>query len=980
MQDTTEASRYCAHTGVRASARLIFLAFLVLVSTFKQATEAVEVPFSSFQGLDGRRATGVAAIDLDRDGDLDLVAATSISTDQVFWLENTSGDASTWTARTLDSSLDGPRAISAADLDGDGDYDLAVAADVDDTIAWYENDGLTFTRHDLTTTANGAQSVKIGDLDADGDLDLVYCAPDGDELAWLENDGAYNPTFTKRIILWRYPPPTPLIADNPIDVELVDLNGDSDLDILWASALDDRVGWLLNNGADDPVFSFQLISDTHADLPRDVGCADVDGDGDPDVLTASADGEIWFFRNTGSGFSWQPIALAAAVGDVFEISPRDLDGDGDLDVVAYSPGASTLVWFENAAGNGTAWIRRNLSQAAGGALVAITADLDRDGDFDIVSAGASPGNSLAWYENTTIHRSVRFGAEHIISIVPNGPNAIEAGDIDGDGDIDLAVSSFWDKTVRWYENAPGGLAIPGAFDEHTAHQSTLSRYPEAVTLADMNEDGDLDVVVAFDDWVSHWEDLVSWFENDGSTIPGFTVRVVSWITDGPVSVAIADINDDGNLDVVSSSLFNDTVYWYESSGGLSPTFVTHTILDYGNDPMSVWPADLANNGTIDVAVGYRGDDTMTWFWNDGADPTPDFSSIEISYATDGPRGVTAADIDRDGLLDLVCAAENGDAVSWLRNDGVSMWVEHMIDATADGASWVRTVDLDRDGDIDVLGALTENDSAVWYENFGGAIPTWRATVMPALMEGPRAMVPGDFDRDGDLDVAVAWYDSDTVAWYENRGGQYTFAHSGTAPAQLQEGAEDDLLRITLVHNGRNGDTAIEWAALALRFESDYGVPFTGPELDSIIDYVRIYEDTNGSGIFEPASDVWKLSAASPALTDGVWTAALVDGASHWSVGAEAEKSFFVVVKLADNAAAQGIQKLRVIHLNDPSGGTPTSRVEDRLHDIELEITRWTGWIGNFRSGFASIVPGGLFSDGFESGDVSRWSSSTGLIP
>ena len=959
---------------------MAILAIFVLASTVDQATEATEVPFASFQGVDNRSATSVAAIDLDRDGDLDLVAAAPLPTDQVFWLENTSGDASSWTARTLDSSLDGPMAIAAADLDGDGDYDLAVAAGEDDTIAWYENDGLTFTRHDLTTTANGAQSLKIGDLDADGDLDLVYCAPDGDELAWLENDGAYNPTFTKRIILWRYPPPTPLLADNPIDVELVDLNGDSDLDILWASALDNRVGWLLNNGAADPGFSYHLISDTHANLPRDVCSADVDGDGVQDVLTSSADGEIWFFRNTGTATTWQPIALASAVGDVFEISPSDLDGDGDIDVVAYPPGASTLVWFENAGGTGTTWLRRNLSQTATGAQVAITADLDRDGDIDIVSAGASPGNSLAWYENTTIHRTVRFGAEHIISTVPNGPNAMEAGDIDGDGDIDLAVSSFWDKTVRWYENAPEPLANPGAFDEHTAHQSTLSRYPEAVTLADMNEDGDLDVVVAFDDWVSHWEDMVSWFENDGTAIPGFTVRVVSWIADGPVSVATADINDDGNLDVVSTSLFNDTVYWYESSGGLSPTFLTHTILDYGSDPLSVWPADLANNGIIDVAVGYRGDDTMTWFWNDGAEPTPDFSSIEISYDVDGPRSVAAADIDKDGLLDLICAGEDGGTVSWLRNDGISMWVEHMIHPTASGASLVRTVDLDRDGDVDVLGALSDNDSAVWYENFGGAIPTWRATVLPSFLERPRAMVSGDFDRDGDLDVAVAWYDSDTVAWYENRGGQYTFAHLRTAPAQLQEGAEDDLLRITLHHDGRNGDTAIEWAALALRFESDYGVPYTSLELDSIIDYVRIYEDTNGSGIFEPASDVWKLWAASPALTDGVWTVTLVDGASHWSVGADAEKNFFVVVKLADNAAAQGIEKLRLIHLNDRSGGTPTSRVEDRLHDIELEITRWTGWIGNYRSGFVSIVPGGLFSDDFESGDFSRWSSSTGLIP
>ena len=84
-------------------------------------------------------------------------------------------------------------------MDGDGDLDIISASLLDDTIAWYENDGNadpTFTATDIATSADGAYSVFAADMDGDGDMDIVSSSFYDDTIAWYENDGNANPTFT----------------------------------------------------------------------------------------------------------------------------------------------------------------------------------------------------------------------------------------------------------------------------------------------------------------------------------------------------------------------------------------------------------------------------------------------------------------------------------------------------------------------------------------------------------------------------------------------------------------------------------------------------------------------------------------------------------------------------------------------------------------------------------------------------------------
>ena len=103
-----------------------------------------------------------------------------------------------FTGRTISSSADYAHSVFAADIDNDGDLDVLSASTNDDKIVWYENDGAadpSFTANTITTSADGARSVFAADIDGDGDLDVVSASNIDNKIAWYENNGAADPTF-----------------------------------------------------------------------------------------------------------------------------------------------------------------------------------------------------------------------------------------------------------------------------------------------------------------------------------------------------------------------------------------------------------------------------------------------------------------------------------------------------------------------------------------------------------------------------------------------------------------------------------------------------------------------------------------------------------------------------------------------------------------------------------------------------------------
>ncbi|MFH1734901.1 MAG: T9SS type A sorting domain-containing protein, partial [bacterium] len=192
---------------------------------------------------------------------------------------------------------------------------------------------------------------------------------------------------------------------------------------------------------------------------------DLDGDGDYDVLSASLDDDkiAWYENTDGLGtFGPQQVITTSANGacSVFSV---DLDGDGDKDVLSASFWDSKIAWYENTNGLGTFGSQQVITTSADNAKTVHSADLDGDGDYDVLS-GSEIGCKIAWYENMDGQGS--FGPQQIFST--NVGNSLFSADLDGDGDNDVLSASG--GKIAWYRNdgplgfrdaEPGNNPIPG---------------------------------------------------------------------------------------------------------------------------------------------------------------------------------------------------------------------------------------------------------------------------------------------------------------------------------------------------------------------------------------------------------------------------------------------------------------------------------------------------------------------------------------
>ena len=154
-------------------------------------------------------------------------------------------------------------------------------------------------------------------------------------------------------------------------------------------------------------------------------------------------------------------------------------------------------------------------------------------------------------------------------------------------------------------SGPAG-AQPG-FDSKTIATNADNAF--SVFAADMDGDGDTDVLSASRD-----DNKIAWYENDGSQ--NFTLRTITTNADNAVSVFAADVDGDGDTDVLSASFIGNKIAWYENDG--SQNFTPRTITTNASGPYSVFAADVDGDGDTDVLSASALDDEIAWYENDGS--------------------------------------------------------------------------------------------------------------------------------------------------------------------------------------------------------------------------------------------------------------------------------------------------------------------------------------------------------------------------
>lgn len=404
-------------------------------------------------------------------------------------------------------------------------------------------------------------------------------------------------------------------------------------------------------------FGPQQIITTEANLPVRVVCGDINGDGNMDVALAARSlatpyNLAWLENTNGQG-GFGSINLIGTMSDTYRINLADLDNDGDLDAMGATVFMDIISWYENIDGLGNFGPRNIISNTADGANDVIAADIDNDGDMDVISASDYSG--LAWYENLDGHGN--FSAPKIINNIIESSRSVVAVDMDGDGDMDILGNARQPAQIFWMENMDG----QGTFG--TMHiVLEMGFYANTVFAADVDGDNDMDIFSA-----TPYINEVAWYENlDGLGNFG-TKNIITNTLSKPYAVYLEDLDNDGDMDVLSTSVdpFGGEVVWFENLDGLG-NFSAKKIID--SDlvfPRDVHAADIDNDGDMDVFIADQNDNKIAWYENYtilsieenqlnslAVYPNPSKGLIYINSKTETIIGATVFDILGKKVLQL----------------------------------------------------------------------------------------------------------------------------------------------------------------------------------------------------------------------------------------------------------------------------------------------------------------------------------------
>ncbi len=287
-----------------------------------------------------------------------------------------------------------------------------------------------------------------------------------------------------------------------------------------------------------------------------------------------------------------------------------------------------------------------------------------------------------------------------------GASSAFAGDIDGDGFMDIAGTSWHAGELRvWYGDGAG------SFTEQTVATGLTSAHE--VTGSDMNTSGCIDLVTA----VAGTGTISVWY-NGGGALPSWTEQVVSSDMAGARSVAIGDFDGDGLPDIAGAALVSDCVRWWRNTGGETPMWEEHSLTESYNGAHMVRCGDIDGDGLQDIAaVAFFAGGIRAWPSSMG------FQEFTIEAGFPGALGLCFADLDMDGSLDIAATSETEGALKWWRNTGLDQpWPSHAVD-TAIPDAWPLTAgDFNGDGmpDLAAGGGSGETSTVRTYTGDGQA--------------------------------------------------------------------------------------------------------------------------------------------------------------------------------------------------------------------------------------------------------------------
>jgi hypothetical protein len=382
-------------------------------------------------------------------------------------------------------------------------------------------------------------------------------------------------------------------------------------------------------------------------------------------------------------FSVQELVAGSAAG-ASQLISADLDSDGDLDLIAASP--TGAAWYERGAAG--AWTHHALPGDASGPSDSLAAaDVDGDGDLDLF-VGSRTGNWIGWLENDGDQQFT----VHTIDAAAPGARSLNVADVNGDGLLDLvAVHSTDNFVARYRNNVSSGFS----------RSRTTFTGANSVVLGDVDRDGDVDALA-----YSSTSNSLMWLYNFSGSFDDESENVATGAI-GESVLAVADVNGDGQLDVISGSTTTGKISWYDRSAN-----TVNLIGTMANGISSIAVADVTGDGKLDIVAAGRDPSAANAFAVDAFVQFPglQFERSPNPFRIDGATSVTVADFDGDGDLDFAAGGGPQDpsgfpyGIQILNNADSAAYIVLEQDTLSEEGGVSASVEFKRRGRLDA--ALT----------------------------------------------------------------------------------------------------------------------------------------------------------------------------------------------------------------------------------------------------------------------------------
>jgi hypothetical protein len=647
----------------------ILLNLMVLPTSNATFSQPVGVTFA------GPTAAVVAA-DFNGDGKPDLAVADE-SNGRVYVRCNSTAPlgAISFNAATQVTGLSGPVSLAAADLDGDGDVDIAVAQRDANLVTALLNTGtpgattIAFGSSFSVATGTTPQGVTIGDLNADGLPDIVSANVAGGTVTPILNTTVVGGSFNLTAFS------AAQMGGGAVAVTIADIDGAGQPDIITANSTGNSTSVRLNQTVFGSTSAVSLAARTDRSVgsgPSGVVVVDVDGDGRRDIVTGNRTGSTVsvLFNATAQGFS--PVSFATAVNQALGVSPTavahgDFNGDGRQDLVfAHSTAVRAFANTTTVGSTVTFSFAAQDSGALSNATAVAVGHLNGDGRPDLVVT-ASGTNQAHVFLNTTTPGSSTLTFSNVSNFgTGSNPQGVVIADFDKDGRQDFAVSNAGGNTVFVYRADPANnLASTAAFNVIAISSFGVGSNPRGISAGDLNGDDYPDLAVA-----NRSSNTVSILRNDNNGTISFSSATPQATGLGPQAVKITDATNDGKNDVVSANNSASSIglSGNTSTPGSNPVFLGGVSTTSPTAPSGIDAADMTGDGRVDIATSNNGAASGSVFLNTNG--TYQVVNRGDFTASTNPTGVVAVDLNGDYKPDLAVANGGANSVSVLRNQTV----------------------------------------------------------------------------------------------------------------------------------------------------------------------------------------------------------------------------------------------------------------------------------------------------------------------